>query len=263
MPDKINEPNLQAEIIRLNKIIQALLNRAERNASLQGSNFNLFQTAITLEEQVRRRTEELEAARLEIEKINRALRESENKIRHFAYYDALTELPNRRLLNERLEQAMTTNKQTGRFGAVISMDLDNFKPLNDTHGHDAGDLLLIEASHRITHCIRKMDTAARFGGDEFIVILSDLDENKELSVTQASNVAEKIRASLAQPFLLTCKQKDGKESTIEHLCTVSIGVALFNNHGTNPEEILKYADIAMYQAKKNGRNRVCVANSSF
>src|SRR3989338_4599149 len=153
-----NVPTLQAEITRLNKIIQALMNRAERNASMQGSDFNLFQTAITLEDQVRRRTEELEAARTENEKITRALRESENQIRSFAYYDTLTQLPNRRLLNDRLGQAMAASKRSERYGAVIFLDLDNFKPLNDMHGHDVGDLLLIEVAHRITSCVREMDT---------------------------------------------------------------------------------------------------------
>lgn len=255
-----NVPILQAEIARLNKIIQALMNRAERNASIQGSDFNLFQTAITLEDQVRRRTEELEAARAENEKITRALRESENSIRNFAYHDTLTQLPNRRLLNDRLGQAMSASKRSGRYGAVMFMDLDNFKSLNDTHGHDMGDLLLIEVGRRITLCVREMDTVARFGGDEFVVMLSELDGDKERSITEAGIVAEKIRASLAEPFLLSYTQKEGGESTIEHHCTASIGVVLFINHENSPEETFKYADIAMYQAKENGRNRVYFFN---
>jgi len=252
-----NVPTLQAEITRLNKIIQALMNRAERNASMQGSDFNLFQTAITLEDQVRRRTEELEAARTENEKITRALRESENNIRNFAYYDTLTQLPNRRLLNDRLGQAMAASKRSGLYGAVMFMDLDNFKPLNDTYGHDVGDLLLIEVGHRLTLCVREMDTVARFGGDEFVVMLSELDEDEKHSVVQAGIVAEKIRAALAEPYLLMCKQEDSVAATIEHHCTASIGVALFINHESSPEETFKYADIAMYQAKEGGRNRVC------
>jgi diguanylate cyclase (GGDEF)-like protein len=253
----LNEQILQAEIARLNKIIHALMDRAERNASIQGSDFNLFQTAITLEDQVRQRTEELEAALAENEKITRALRESENSIRNFAYYDTLTQLPNRRLLNDRLGQAMSGSKRSGRYGAVMFMDLDNFKSLNDTHGHDMGDLLLIEVGRRITLCVREMDTVARFGGDEFVVMLSELDVDKERSITQAGIVAEKIRVSLAEPFLLSYTQKEGGESTIEHHCTVSIGVVLFIKHENSSEEIFKYADIAMYQAKENGRNRVC------
>lgn len=260
MPEKdsaANEEIMQLEIARLNKIIQALMNRAELNTSIQGSDFNLFQTAIILEDKVRQRTEELEAALVENKKITRALRESENSIRNFAYYDTLTQLPNRRLLNDRLGQAMSASKRSGRYGAVMFMDLDNFKSLNDTHGHDMGDLLLIEVGSRLTHCVREMDTVARFGGDEFVVMLSELDVDKEHSITQAGIVAEKIRASLAKPFLLTYTQKDGGESTIEHHCTVSVGVVLFINHENSPEETFKYADTAMYQAKETGRNKVC------
>lgn len=247
---------LQAEIARLNKIIQALMNRAERNASLKGSDFNLFQTAITLEDQVRRRTEELEASRLENNKITRTLRESENKIRTFAYYDTLTQLPNRRLLNDRLGQAMAASKRSGHYGAVMFMDLDNFKALNDTHGHNMGDLLLIEVGHRLTHCVREMDTVSRFGGDEFVVMISELYEDREDSLKQAGIVAEKIRLALAEPYLLTRIQENGTEITVEHHCTASIGVALFINHEAHPEEIFKWADTAMYQAKEGGRNRV-------
>src|SRR3989338_1778902 len=258
MPDQMepNEQALHAEIARLNKIIQALMNRAERNASVQGSDFNLFHTAITLEDQVRRRTEELEAALQENEKITRALRESENQIRSFAFYDTLTQLANRRLLNDRLGQAMAASKRSERYGAVIFLDLDNFKPLNDMHGHDVGDLLLIEVAHRITSCVREMDTVARFGGDEFVVMLSELDADKELSVAQAGIVAEKIRVILAEPYLLTRKQEGNAETTVEHHCTSSLGVVLFINHEASQEEILKWADMAMYQAKENGRNLV-------
>ncbi|MFA6921838.1 MAG: GGDEF domain-containing protein, partial [Gallionella sp.] len=150
----MNEQTLQAEITRLNKIIQSLMNRAERSASLQGSDFNLFQTAITLEDQVRRRTVELEAALRENEKITRDLRERESQIRHLAFYDALTHLANRRLLTDHLGQAMAASNRNGRYGAVIFLDLDNFKSLNDTHGHEAGDMLLIEVAHRLNHCVR-------------------------------------------------------------------------------------------------------------
>jgi diguanylate cyclase (GGDEF)-like protein/PAS domain S-box-containing protein len=368
-----NEQALQAEIARLNKIIQTLMNRAERNASIQGSDFNLFQTAVTLEDQVRQRTVELEEARLETEKITRALRERENNhrlllenspvsiheidmdgriismsragilmhglkeegsmqgslyldgvsaadrerighlfaracagetshfefkasgprepifkssfvpiknkngsveklmgitediterkkaeeyIRNFAFYDTLTQLPNRRLLNDRLGQAMAASKRSGRYGAVMFMDLDNFKPLNDAHGHDVGDLLLVEAAQRITSCVREMDTVARFGGDEFVVMLSELDVDKKLSIAQSGVVAEKIRVTLAEPYLLTRKQESGVEITVEHHCTSSIGVVLFINHEAGQEDIIKGADMAMYQAKEGGRNTI-------
>ena len=251
-----NEQGLHAEIARLNKIIQALMNRAERNASVQGADVNLFQTAITLEDQVRRRTNELEAAMQDNEKITRALRESENQIRNLAFYDTLTQLANRRLLSDRLGQAMAASKRSGCYGAVMFLDLDNFKPLNDTHGHDVGDLLLIEVAHRLICCVREVDTVARFGGDEFVVMLGELDADKERSVAQAGIVAEKIRAMLAEPYLLTRKQEGGAETKVEHRCTSSIGAVLFINHEATQEDILKRADMAMYQAKESGRNLV-------
>lgn len=365
------EQALQAEIARLNKIIKALMDRAERNTSVQVSDFNLFQTAITLEGQVRKRTEQLEAARLETEKMTRALRESENRhrllienspvsiheigldgrissmnqaglamlglkeesevqgllylqavesqdrdrvgellrqaycgetthfefkgsgphgqiyascfvpikqkngkvgkvmgitediterkhaedqVRSFAFYDALTKIANRRLLIDRLGQAMGLSKRSRRYGAVMFMDLDNFKPLNDRYGHDAGDLLLIEVAHRISHSVRETDTVARFGGDEFVVLLAELDADEQRSRTNAGTVAEKIRAALAEPYLLI--RESAAETTVEHRCTSSIGAVLFIGNEASPEEILKRADRAMYQAKKDGRNKV-------
>jgi diguanylate cyclase (GGDEF)-like protein len=259
---------LQAEIVRLHKINQALMNRAERNASMQGSDFNLFQTAITLGDKVRHRTSELEAALRENEKITRALRESENQIRHLAFYDALTELANRRLLTDRLGRAQATSKRSGCYGALMFLDLDNFKPLNDLHGHEAGDLLLIEVAHRLNRCVRAVDTVARVGGDEFVVLVGELSADQELSLTQASEIAEKIRDALAEPYFLkrdfcplpgTGQTPTGTQDVVEHRCTACIGVALFANNSASQEEVLKSADRAMYQSKKNGRNQICVA----
>ena len=139
---------------------------------------------------------------------------------------------------------------------MMFLDLDNFKPLNDTRGHDIGDLLLIEVAHRITRCVREMDTVARFGGDEFVVMLSELDVDQELSIKQAGIVAEKIRVTLAEPYLLTRTKGDNTKITVEHKCTSSIGVVLFINHKASPEDVLKWADMAMYQAKESGRNLV-------
>ncbi|MDD5059187.1 MAG: GGDEF domain-containing protein [Sideroxydans sp.] len=396
MPDPLQPSNvqaLQAEITRLNKIVQALMNRAERNASLHGSDFNLFQTAITLEDQVQRRTGELEAALQENEKITRTLREresnyrlllenspvsvheigldgkiismsraglvmhgvkdedevrgalyldgvgaadreriaqlldkayngetshfefvasgsrgrifkscfvplkdrngnveklmgitediterkqAEEQVRHLAFYDALTQLANRRLLTDRLGLAMAASKRSGRYGALMFLDLDNFKPLNDTHGHEAGDLLLIEVAQRLTRCVRAVDTVARIGGDEFVVMVSELHADKEISFAQAGAIAEKIRVALAAPYFLernfcalpvlelssraistepNLPQAD-ESNTVEHHCTASIGVVLFINHESSHEDILKWADSAMYQAKESGRNRI-------
>lgn len=255
-PAESGNHDLHKEIARLNKIIQALMNRAERNSSIQGSDFNLFQTAITLEDQVRSRTKELEDALKENEKINRALRESENQIRKLAFYDTLTQLANRRLLTDRLVQAMAASKRNKRYGAVIFLDLDNFKPLNDKHGHEMGDLLLIEVSQRITRCVRETDTVARFGGDEFVVMIGELDTDKQQSIVRAGAIAEKIRAALAEPYFLIRRQVEKTGTKVEHRCTSSVGVVLFFNHDASQEDILKWADMAMYQAKEDGRNRV-------
>jgi diguanylate cyclase (GGDEF)-like protein len=184
-------------------------------------------------------------------------KKAEELIHNLAFNDELTSLPNRRLLMDRLKQAMVASKRSGRFGAVMFLDLDNFKPLNDMHGHDMGDLLLIKVAHRIAHCVREIDTVARFGGDEFVVMLSELDVDREFSQGQASIVAEKIRAALAEPYMLASRQPDNTEITVEHHCSSSIGVVLFINNETSPEDILKWADVAMYQAKEGGRNRVC------
>lgn len=180
----------------------------------------------------------------------------EGKIRQLAFYDDLTKLPNRRLLDDRLGQAMSASKRTGFYGAVIFLDLDNFKPLNDTHGHEVGDLLLIEAAFRLRGCIREMDTVARFGGDEFVVVLSELDADQARSAEQARIVAEKIRSALSVPYRMTIRHRGQPDTAVEHHCTVSMGVVLFVNHECNQTDILKSADVAMYQAKESGRNNI-------
>jgi diguanylate cyclase (GGDEF)-like protein/PAS domain S-box-containing protein len=180
----------------------------------------------------------------------------EEKIRKLAFYDALTQLPNRLLLDDRMRHAIATSKRSSRYGALMFLDLDNFKSLNDTHGHSAGDLLLIEVSRRISSCVRETDTVARFGGDEFVVVLSELDAGKDRSVAQAGIVAEKIRVAVAEPYELSIQTNEAAKNTIKHLCTASIGVVLFIKYEASSEDILKWADIAMYQAKEAGRNQV-------
>ena len=180
---------------------------------------------------------------------------AEEQIRNLAFYDTLTQLPNRRLLNDRLTQTMAASKRNGRYAAMMFLDLDNFKPLNDTYGHGVGDLLLIEVALRIKSCVREIDTVARFGGDEFIVMLSELNEDKAESTTEASNVAEKIRSALAEPYTLKFQQ-NGKTESVEHHCTSSIGVVLFINHEASVDDLFKWADIAMYQAKAAGRDLI-------
>ena len=183
-------------------------------------------------------------------------KQTEKQIVMLAFYDALTQLPNRRLLNDRLGQAMAASKRSGRYGALMFLDLDKFKPLNDTHGHGVGDLLLIEVARRISGCVRETDTVARFGGDEFVVLLSELGEDKAESTAQAGLIAEKIRVHLAEPYLLTIQGEGNAESTVEHNCTATIGAVLFINHEARQGDILKWADMAMYQAKEEGRNLI-------
>jgi len=180
----------------------------------------------------------------------------EFEVHQLAFHDPLTKLPNRRLLNDRLRQTMAANKRSGCYGAVMFLDLDNFKPLNDKHGHEVGDMLLIEAADRLKRCVREMDTVARFGGDEFVVMISELDEDQAESTLQATTVAEKVLNALSEAYLLTIKRNVETDTIVEHHCTASIGVALFINHEASPEDLLKSADTAMYQAKEAGRNSI-------
>jgi len=185
-------------------------------------------------------------------------RQMEEQVRQLAFYDSLTTLANRRLLNDRLIQAMAASKRSGSYGALMFLDLDNFKPLNDKYGHEIGDLLLIQVADRLKHCVRAVDTVARFGGDEFVVMLSELEADKAESAAQARLVAEKIRLTLAEPYLLTVRREGATNTTIEHHCTSSIGIALFAGHEASPDELLTRADTAMYQAKEAGRNLIRV-----
>jgi diguanylate cyclase (GGDEF)-like protein/PAS domain S-box-containing protein len=170
---------------------------------------------------------------------------AEDQIKILAFYDSLTLLPNRRLLRDRLKQALSSSARSGRKGALLFIDLDNFKTLNDTLGHDIGDLLLKQVAQRLESCVREVDTVSRLGGDEFVVILENLSKLVLESATQTEMIGEKILASLGQPYQLAA-----------HECrsTSSIGIALISGNQQGVDELLKQADIAMYQAKKAGRN---------
>ena len=185
-----------------------------------------------------------------------ATRQMEEEVRQLAFYDPLTKLPNRRLLNDRLSQSMSASKRNGFYSALMFLDLDNFKPLNDAYGHVAGDLLLIEVANRLKSCVREIDTVARVGGDEFVVLLSQLNADKAESNSEAGIVAEKIRTTLAQRYLLTINSEGKETATVEHRCSASIGVVVYFNHEGSQEEILQWADTAMYEAKEAGRNSI-------
>ncbi|MFZ4536627.1 EAL domain-containing protein [Propionivibrio sp.] len=176
-----------------------------------------------------------------------------DKIEHLAFYDHLTQLPNRRLMLDRLEQALIGCARRNRQGALMLIDLDNFKTLNDTLGHAVGDRLLVEAACRLESCIRADDTVARLGGDEFVVILEGLEEGKQAAV-QAEGVAAKILTSLGQPYLLDVTLNGEEPRKCSHQCTSSIGITLFRDHTISVDELVKRADTAMYQAKSAGRN---------
>jgi diguanylate cyclase (GGDEF)-like protein len=172
-------------------------------------------------------------------------KEAEDKIQHLAYYDLLTNLPNRRLLIDRLQYTLAVSARHQNHGAVLFIDLDHFKTLNDTKGHSLGDLLLIEVAKRLQTCIRGGDTLARLGGDEFVVILLDLNEDAAHAAIQAEAIGAKIISYVNQPYYL--------DGYLYHSST-SIGVCLFRNQEITVDELLKRADIAMYQAKNAGRN---------
>lgn len=174
---------------------------------------------------------------------------AEQKIQWLAFYDELTKLPNRRLASDRLGQALVASQRSRERGAIMMLDLDNFKTLNDTQGHDAGDRLLVEAASRIKGCVRQQDTVARFGGDEFVVLIEGLDTDEAAAAAHAEGVAEKIRVAFDAPF-----NTSGGERGFRTTC--SIGVALFSGQAQPMDELLKQADVALYQAKGAGRNTV-------
>jgi diguanylate cyclase (GGDEF)-like protein/hemerythrin-like metal-binding protein/PAS domain S-box-containing protein len=176
-------------------------------------------------------------------------KQAEEAIHHLAFYDGLTQLPNRRLLLDRLQQTIARCRRSRSLAALLFIDLDKFKPINDELGHDVGDWLLQAVARRMSECLRPYDTAARIGGDEFVILLPDLAKPE-----QALAVAERVRTTLEIPFLTS----DDRQLDV----SASIGVALFPEHGDNERELLRSGDEAMYRAKKSGRNRVQLIASS-
>ena len=201
---------------------------------------------------------------IEREAMHRELALQREQLHQFAFFDTLTKLPNRRLLNDRLAQALANSKRSGHYGALMFLDLDNFKPLNDQHGHAVGDLLLEDVAVRLKGCVREVDTVARFGGDEFVVMLADLGASQAESVAQATIIAEKIRLALSLPYTLALERPGQPRAMIEHHCTASIGVCLLRHQDGCQGDFLKWADAAMYLAKGAGRNQIhfCAPNAS-
>ncbi len=174
-------------------------------------------------------------------------KKSEEKIRELAFFDQLTGLPNRTLLQDRLRQAMSVSARSGRHGALLFIDLDNFKTLNDTLGHDMGDLLLKQVAQRLLQSVREGDTVARLGGDEFVVVLAGLTTSQEDSATAIETVSDKILRALQQPHKL---------GEVLHHSSASIGVTSFMGSAVSIDELMKQADLAMYKSKAAGRNLV-------
>jgi len=170
---------------------------------------------------------------------------NEERIRQLAFYDALTSLPNRRLLRDRLHQALAACGRKHHSGALLFIDLDNFKGLNDSLGHDVGDLLLIQVAQRLVECVREGDTVSRLGGDEFVIMLEDLSGKTEAAASQAEGVGEKILTALNRPYSINGHDLHS---------TPSIGITLFNGSQDSIDDLLRRADLAMYQAKEAGRN---------
>jgi diguanylate cyclase (GGDEF)-like protein/PAS domain S-box-containing protein len=176
-----------------------------------------------------------------------ARKQAEEEIRNLAFFDSLTKLPNRRLLMDRLRLALSASARSDHYGALLFLDLDRFKTINDTLGHDYGDLLLIEVAERIKSCVREVDTVARLGGDEFVVLIEHFSSRQTEVSQKVAHIAEKIRAALSAPYRLN-----------HHEChsSPSIGVCLYHGNSESVDNLLKHADMAMYQAKEAGRNAV-------
>ncbi len=172
-------------------------------------------------------------------------KQAEEEVERLAFYDPLTSLPNRRLLHDRLQHALSVTDRHSYHGAVLFIDLDDFKTLNDTKGHSVGDLLLIEVARRLKTCVREGDTVSRVGGDEFVIILEELSDDLAQATAQTETVGNKMLAAIGQPYTL---------KGCEYQCSTSIGISLFCNREITEEELLKRADTAMYQAKNAGRN---------
>jgi diguanylate cyclase (GGDEF)-like protein len=202
---------------------------------------NLRKSEQELERRVAERTRELEAA-------NRQLTEKERELRKLALQDPLTGLSNRMFLNDRIERAITRARRSNDRVALLLLDLDNFKPVNDTHGHATGDKLLVEIARRISEAVRESDTVARLGGDEFVILLEDIRETGSMEF-----ILGKLMATIGEPLDL-CGRRIG--------ISASIGVAFSPDHADHATQLLERADVELYKAKAGGRNRYSIATNT-
>ena len=212
-----------------------------------------------LHETIKKTFDGFDGTRYGLMSVSRDITERKNyeeQIQRLAFYDSLTHLPNRRMLRDRLQLLMTASSRDERFNALFFIDLDHFKTLNDTQGHNMGDQLLIAVAARIQDSVRDEDIVARLGGDEFVALISNLGEGETTAGHVAEKVAEKIRLSICQPYQLSIKENVDANSEMTFHCTPSIGISLFKSNLTSPDDILKQADVAMYQAKAAGRNAI-------
>lgn len=268
--DRVHPDDLPMAVARMRELLQHQVNAPlteMRFLKLDGTVMNVqaqatltdYEGAPAVHVAWRDITEQKRTALLQRE--SRARMQVADKVLQLAFQDMLTGLPNRRVLVDRVNLARAESKRSGRYAALLLLDLDNFKPLNDTHGHAAGDVLLIEVARRLQQCVRETDLVVRFGGDEFVVLLNALSPGLTTSAQLATAVAEKISESLKQPYVLEVQDALHAVSMVEHRCTASIGLALFLNDHADHDEILKWADTAMYKAKKSGKNRIQLHDS--
>ena len=212
-----------------------------------------------LHETIKKTFDGLDGTRYGLMSVSRDITErknNEDQIQQLAFYDPLTHLPNRRMFQDRLQLMVSTNSRDEQLNALFFIDLDHFKTLNDTQGHNMGDRLLIAVAARIQDCLREEDLVARLGGDEFVVIIANLGEDNVTASHITEEIAEKIRRSIGKPYTLSIKKNTDDKNEIVFNCTPSIGISLFKSNLTSHDEILKQADVAMYQAKAAGRNTI-------
>ena len=212
-----------------------------------------------LHETIKKTFDGLDGTRYGLMTVSRDITERqshEDQIKRLAFYDPLTLLPNRRMFQERLQLMVNVSADDTRLNALLFIDLDHFKTLNDTEGHSIGDSLLIAVAGRIQNILREEDLVARLGGDEFVVLITNLGDDEIIAGHDAEEIAEKIRASICNPYKLATKENSKMKKEITFHCSPSIGISMFKSNLNSHDEILKQADVAMYQAKSAGRNAI-------